>query len=100
MITTTLRRFLSGEHWTVERQGGGCTIYRSFTLQGGWSLPKLEGFVEVEKWEDAPYRRVWVSDEDLAIATYCEGDITVQVFAREISYSLALQYASEFYARH
>ncbi len=98
MVTTTLREFLTGDHWTIERRGGGYTIYRSFTMQGAWSLPRLKGFVEVEDWQDAHYRRVWVSDDDLAIVTYCEGDITVQLFERKVTYDVALEYASNFYA--
>lgn len=100
MITATLTGFLSGDHWTIERRGDGHAIYRSFTMQGAWSLPRLESFTEIEDWQDAHYRRVWVSDEDLAIVTYCEGDITVQLFERKISHDLAVEDAFDFYAQH
>ena len=46
MITTTLRSFLSGDHWMIERRGVGYTIHRSFTMQGARNLPGADGSSE------------------------------------------------------
>lgn len=100
MVTTTLREFLSGDHWSTERWGGGYLIYRSFTMEGAWDFPRLAGFREVEEWQDGHYRRVWVSEEEWTIVSYCEGDITVQLFERKVTYDLALHYAADFYSQH
>lgn len=56
-----------------------------------------ESFRERADWADGLYRRVWVSESDRAIITYCEGDITVGQFDGGEAFKKQLAHARQFY---
>lgn len=97
----SLREFLRGYCLTVEERPG-CRVYRGTT---GFLGPLYDrnlppGFEEVEEWGDGQYRRVWKSDADRAIVTYCEGDVIVVVCADDAAYQDEIRRAAEFYAKY
>jgi len=58
------------------------------------------GFKEVEEWEDWPYRIVWVSKQELATCTYCEGDVIIVTLKDKEAFQRELAEAVEFYERY
>lgn len=60
----------------------------------------VKGAAFMEDWADGPYRHVWVHNEERAIITYCEGDISVQVYETQAAYDLAVFKSHQFYATH
>ncbi|MHC1571258.1 MAG: hypothetical protein ACXQTL_00615 [Methanosarcinales archaeon] len=58
------------------------------------------GFKEVEEWEDWPYRVVWISEAELSICTYCEGDVSIIIFKDGQAYQQELEESAEFYKTH
>jgi len=58
------------------------------------------GFKEVEEWEDWPYRVVWISEAELSICTYCEGDVSIITFADRQAFQQELEESAHFYKTH
>jgi len=60
------------------------------------------GFIEYTEWRegsDGGLRRVWVSENDLAILTYCEGDVLIHTFDNHSDFNDAIRVAHLFYLK-
>lgn len=55
------------------------------------------GFVERPEWSDGQYRRVWTSEAELSVVTWCEGDVQVSKHATRAEYERELAQATAFY---
>lgn len=78
----------------------GTIIHRGCISNSCITVYIPEGFHEVEKWADSSFRGVWVSESDLSVITYCEGDIDVTVHPHKVSYLANINAANEFYRTH
>lgn len=86
-----------GTHWF----GSGVLPSVSEIGEGGHTLDRgLAGAVEVDEWADWPYRRVWRVDGELALVTYCEGDVSVVIARSPEGYEALRESAQAFYATH
>ena len=70
--------------WSPDRsQPGDVRVYTSFT----WQKPKwlhdgtLQriGFIYMDGWECEPYLMKWAHPQELALFSYCEGDLTLSI---------------------
>jgi hypothetical protein len=76
--------------WSPDRsRPGEVRVYTSFT----WQKPEWfydgtlqgMGFIYMDGWGCEPYLRVWVHPQELALFSYCEGDLTLSICtSREI----------------
>lgn len=69
------------------------------TLSGDDSYQVPEGFEQVWEWNNG-YREVYVSEENLATITVCEGDLSVVLYKSKESYQKGYQEAEEFYQKY
>jgi len=76
-----------------------CKFYRGFL---NWKNEfKLDPNWVIEgDFCDYPYRKVWINISDSSIFTYCEGDLTLQIFSDKVEFYGALLLAAKFYANH
>lgn len=70
----------------------------------GWSstLEVVEhhlpaGYQEQVSWRDGGYRRVWIAPPELAILTYAEGDVMLDLYATPAAFAQAIQGAADDY---
>ena len=84
--------------YALEKGRGG--VLRSHMGGDSYRLRIPDGFDEYENWSDGDYRRVWVSDTEMAIFTYCEGDLSLEVLETERQFRASLRKAGEFYEEH
>lgn len=87
---------LEKQSWNTDKN----EIYRqSGAVSSSYKLDKQlpESFSPVEGWEDCDYRVIWVSDEERAIATYCEGDFSLNISHSVEEYKRQIQEAHNFY---
>jgi len=69
----------------------GTTRSAGFTMSISPEIEVPEGFMEVVRWSDKQFRRVWVNPSERSTITYCEGDIIVMqhstpaLYGKEIS---------------
>lgn len=81
------------EHPTPEK-----TILHGFNWSNdAYTLPIPKGFDDVEEWNQAPYRYVWVNPEARATITYCEGDVTIVLLASQEAYDAEIEDARRCY---
>ena len=68
--------------------------------------PKMEramrvtGWEKVKGWCQEPHRIVYKHDKSKAIFTYCEGDLTMQVFTVRQQYNDKLKECEDFYKKY
>jgi hypothetical protein len=55
-----------------------------------------DAFKSVEKWNDAA-RFVWIHEKERAVLTYCEGDLTLEIYSTEDDFIKALGRCNDFY---
>jgi hypothetical protein len=95
----TLNTFI--DTFTAEAEGRGIEfwVYRGGTFTDAYGLQAYipEGFELIELWSQEPHMMVWVNDRDMAIISYCEGDVTVSRHAREATYLDELEECANFY---
>lgn len=69
------------QYFEVEERENGI-LYRGFASQNMSLVDhylSYGNFTEIEEYADYPYRRVYVDNENKAVFTYCEGDITFKL---------------------
>lgn len=95
----TLQEFLSYYKLNrVEPHDNG-VIYRWHTCQDGYAWQPPNGYMSIPAWDNSPYRFVCLEfhHQDLAIITYCEGDIDVTVCSDMDHYLNELHRTNDFY---
>lgn len=74
--------------------------YKAFTLfehdEVAMDVPST--FEEKTEWSDFPYRRVWISEVELAKITYVEGDIFVSLYDTKEEFKQSLEADEAFYS--
>lgn len=78
-----------------ERKGND-RLLRGFVPFGYLSLA-TEGLKDVEKWCDYPYRVVWADEAERIIFTYCEGDLSLNIYPTDEAYQKGYKSANQFY---
>lgn len=73
-----------------------CTMYRGFVLKEAYAITP-EGWETMYAWCDEPYRVIWRSREQRAILTYCEGDLTLELFDDDVALAYGTASAARFY---
>lgn len=58
---------------------------------------EADNWFQVDTWQDASYFGVWTNPIELKIATYCEGDTSLEVCDDDADYRDALTRCLEFY---
>lgn len=90
----------------IRATDGQTKIYDSFIPTGSGCYEAIavmekqidaKDFTPVYGWSDMPYRDVSVSDKHLAILTFCEGDVTLEVAPDVEAYRKAILEAHDFY---
>jgi hypothetical protein len=74
--------------------------YKGFTLfeHNEVALDVPSTFEEKAEWSDFPYRRVWISEIELAKIVYVEGDIFVSLYDTEEEFKQSLESDEAFYS--
>jgi hypothetical protein len=99
-MTLTIEQII-GLNSLVKRTEDGVDHYtQGAMIENGWKelsqfLPST--FIQVKGWHDGHYRRVWISDADLSIVTYCEGDFSLEIAHSEAIYKREIQKCHNFY---
>jgi len=75
-------------------------IHRGSTPSEELLLPHIPATFELKGIWSNGFRSVWVSEKDLVIITYCEGDVSISVHLTVTSFLSDLLEASEFYKVH
>ena len=82
----------------------GRTLHRGSTRAEGGDFRlqcgELPGALCAEDMCDQLYRVVFIFERENTIATYCEGDITVEVYWEKDAFVRAVREAREFYQHH
>lgn len=92
-----LKQFLRA--YTTERStlSGGGESYRGFVMGHGIDHRIPHGFKERRDWADGLARRVWVSGEERATITVCEGDVMVTCHRTDKEYQNEITRQERFY---
>jgi hypothetical protein len=73
-------------------------FYRGFICSvSGYDVREPAGFDDQDRWADGSYRRVWVSETERAIFTYCEGDLKLATYSSEELFTAAHRAADAYY---
>jgi hypothetical protein len=80
----------------------GYKLYQGFTFKYPEEIISLvpEHFQLVEEWCYGTFRLVWMSEKNLSILTYCEGDLILEVFENVKNFEMELKSTGEFYKEH
>lgn len=96
VIVKIIERFSS----TSERQENGTMRFTGFCPTDYMSASDYRllhsVLTERSEWSDG-YRQVFVSSKDHVMVTFCEGDITINVFTGKEAYEKEYEKAKEFY---
>ncbi len=75
-----------GKHRGLIMGGDGCPDIRDAT-----------SFKPQHAWADGPYREVYTSNTELAVFTYCEGDLTLEICSTRELYDALILSCKRFY---
>jgi hypothetical protein len=101
MFNANLQQFARAVGCTRRTKHGQGTIARGGGATSAEQVKRYlpSGFAEMADFRDGYLRAVWVSFTDLAIVTYCEGDVTIERLPNEDAYLDEIQRQSAYYAR-
>lgn len=93
----TVSSFIQAYCTEMERKSG-YQLYKGFTLEDLWwvGADVPPGFSEKTEWADGA-RRVWISERERAIITYCERDIYVSVHPTAAGFEQHIHQMATFY---
>jgi hypothetical protein len=97
-VDHTLDELVARHHWEPLAHLTDREALRALTTLDGYEFRPPAGFVEVEAWADSRYRVVYVSHQDLAFLTYCEGDLTLERCPNQAVFRRVWEEAEAFYA--
>jgi len=82
-----------------DKHGG--SLYRGFTFNDVWGVARNipDEFDLNDEWSDGYYRNVWTSFKNLAIITYCEGDVDVEIYETPTAFNMAIKACDAFYSQ-
>lgn len=83
----------------IRREVGEAPYHYGDFLEGRLALAELlpDGFEERIQWADGDDRRIWVSEAQRSIVTYCGSLLCVERFERRDSFEAQLRVCAEFY---
>jgi hypothetical protein len=74
-------------------------IHRGFIRQWDSTPFCNNNWTEIAEFNDFPYRRVFVNLKDWQIFTYCEGDLSLNVYHKPMEFYKELNSMAEFYCK-
>lgn len=80
----------------IETVEDGTVVCRGW-LPNGVAARIPESYQEQLAWRDGGYRRVWIAPAELAILTYAEGDVMLDLYATQAAFEQAVRGAAEYY---
>lgn len=95
------KRLYRGSHYSFSRFGQSWDFFDSMLNADIYDEARHHepGWQYVEAWIDSGYRVVWISSDQLAVFTYCEGDLTLAVLADQEAYEAELADAAKCYGK-
>lgn len=80
----------------------GVKTYHGFTFKYPEEILNLvpDHFQMVSEWCYDTFRVIWISERDLSIFTYVEGDLILEVCENIEVFNEKIEKAAEFYAEH
>jgi len=95
-IDEFIKRYCNGSSITTNeyKRDDGLTM----GCAGDMEIPS--GFEEQIHWKDKQFRTVWINNKDIAMITFCEGDIIVMQYITQDAYDKEIAYAEKFYKTH
>ena len=77
----------------------GSTAYKGFTLRTPQEFMHFipDEFHLVNKWSCGDFRVVWISKKDLAVLTYCEGDLILEIYDNTEEFRKGLKKMEDYY---
>lgn len=87
-----------------ERIAHMSTLLRGFDLHGSRydydeKRTAANGWVQIDTCQDAPYFGIWAHAANRRIATFCEGDLMVEICDDDADFQKSLQACLAFYDR-
>lgn len=99
-MSKIIEKFNLKESPPNDKYAGTDKLYRGFL---DWQSELEFDFDDWQKESDFcdhPYRIIWVNIIEMAIFTYCEGDLSLNVFDNRIEFYKKLVQMAEFYQNH
>ena len=77
----------------------GSTAYRGFTIRTPLEFMHFvpDTFHLVNEWSCGDLRVVWISEKDLAIFTYCEGDLLLEIYDNPEEFQAGKKRTANYY---